>query len=139
MADRAGTPFYKPLAPGFGRGHSPSRASGYVWRPRPLGQRELEILIERGLVAGAEVVADRARANIHPYRYTGAIEDSIHVVEDHVGAWPKPAVFVSTASGDGYYVEMGTVKTPARLYLSQALDSTIMEFPSLMKYAARRR
>jgi hypothetical protein len=47
--------------------------------------------------------------------------------------WPRPAVFVATASGDGYFVEMGTVHSPARLFLSQALDSTVGQFNRIMK------
>jgi hypothetical protein len=106
---------------------------GFTWRRNPGGIRELEMTIERGMIACALVVADRARANVHPYRFTGAVEDSIHVNIDHVGEWPRPAVFVATASGDGYYVEMGTVHSPARLFLSQALDSTEREFPNIMR------
>lgn len=87
--------------------------------------------------AGAEVVADRARANIRPYRYSGAVEDSIHLNTEHLGEWPDPVVFVSTASGDGYWIEMGTNDTPARLFLSQALDSTARELPHLMRQASR--
>lgn len=96
------------------------------------------MILERGMEAGAEVVADRARANIRPYRFTGAVEESIHLNVDHLSEWPDPVVFVSTASGDGYWVEMGTNDTPARLFLSQALDSTAREFPNLMRQSSAR-
>ena len=53
-----------------------------------MGLRQLEQMLERGLVACAEAVEDQARSNIHPYRLTGAAEDSLHVVERHVNEWP---------------------------------------------------
>jgi hypothetical protein len=111
--------------------------AAFSWRIRPQGITELQRLIERGMEAGAEVVADRARANIAPYRNTGAVEDSIHLNTEHLSEWPDPVVFVSTASGDGYWVEMGTVDTPARLFLSQALDSTARDLPRLMRQSSR--
>jgi hypothetical protein len=66
----------------------------FRWKERPQGQQELQQLIERGMEAGAEVVADRARANIRPYRYSGDVEDSIHLNVDHISEWPDPVVFV---------------------------------------------
>jgi hypothetical protein len=111
--------------------------AAFSWRIRPQGITELQRLIERGMEAGAEVVADRARANIAPYRNTGAVEDSIHLNTEHLSEWPDPVVFVSTASGDGYWVEMGTVDTPARLFLSQALDSTARDLPRLMRQSSQ--
>jgi hypothetical protein len=109
------------------------KLGGVVWNPRPGGIRELEMLIERGMEAGAEVVADRARANIAPYRDTGAAEDSIHLNTEHLGAWPRPVVFVGSASGDSFFIHEGTVDTPYRPYLAEALDSTIGDFPRLMR------
>jgi hypothetical protein len=103
------------------------------WRIRREGVRQLEQLIERGMIACAQVVADQARANVRPYRLTGAVEDSIHLNIEHVDEWPDPAVFVATASGDGYFIEMGTVHSPARLFLSQAIDSTARDFPNIMR------
>jgi hypothetical protein len=111
--------------------------AAFSWRIRPQGITELQRLIEHGMEAGAEVVADRARANIAPYRNTGAVEDSIHLNTEHLSEWPDPVVFVSTASGDGYWVEMGTVDTPARLFLSQALDSTARDLPRLMRQSSQ--
>ena len=111
--------------------------AGFSWRLRPQGIAELERLIERGMEAGAEVVADRARANIAPYRNTGEFEDSIHLNTEHLSEWPDPVVFVSSASGDGYWIEMGTVDTPAHLALSQALDSTARDLPRLMRQSSQ--
>jgi hypothetical protein len=104
-----------------------------MFRRRESGIRELQELMQRGMIACGLQVAEQARANVHPYRLTGAVEDSIHVNIEHVDEWPRPAVFVATASGDGYFIEMGTVHSPARLFLSQALDSTAREFPNIMK------
>ena len=108
-----------------------------TFRRNPAGIRQLEQLIERGMEVCGEVVAERARTNVRPYRDTGAVEDSIHLNTEHLDEWPDPVVFVSTASGDGYFVEMGTVDTPARLFLSQALDSTARQFPHLIRQSTR--
>jgi len=110
----------------------------WTFRRRPEGIVELQKLLERGMEACGEVVADRARTNIRPYRDTGAVEDSIHLNTEHLSEWPDPVVFVSTASGDGYWIEMGTSDTPARLFLSQALDSTARDFPNLMRQSSER-
>ena len=103
------------------------------WNPNPGGIRFLEMQIERGMEAGAEVVASRAAANIAPYRDTGDAEDSIHLNTEHLGAWPRPVVFVGSASGDSFFIHEGTSDTPYRPYLAMALDSTIREFPKLMR------
>jgi hypothetical protein len=107
------------------------------WKERPDGIRQLQVQMERGMIACALHVADQARANVHPYRLTGAVEDSIHTNIEHVDEWPRPAVFVATASGDGYFIEMGTVHSPARLFLSQALDSVAREFPNIIRQNGR--
>ena len=107
------------------------------WRDNPGGIRELEMMIEAGMEACAEVVAERARANIHPYRDTGAAEDSIHLNVEHLGEWPRPVVFVGTASGDGFFIHEGTVDTPYRPFLATALDSTVRDFPRLIRRGAQ--
>jgi len=104
-----------------------------LFRVRKGGIRELQTNLSRGLIACGEIVADRARDNIRPYRLTGAAEESIHVVDRHAYTWPNPAVFVAGASGDTYFIEMGTVHSPARLFLTQALDSTEREFAHIMR------
>lgn len=108
-----------------------------VWRQNPGGIREIEMLVERGMEAGAEVIAQRARENIRPHRRTGAVEDSIHLNTEHIEEWPRPAVFVSTASGDGFFVHEGTVDTPYIPFLAEALDSAIGDFPRLLRQGAR--
>lgn len=116
-----------------------SRAFGGLveWNRNPGGIRELEMMVERGMEAAAEVMADRARANIRPHRVTGAIEDSIHLNTEHLGEWPRPAVFVSTASGDGFFVHEGTVDTPYIPFLATALDATTRDFPKLIRQGAK--
>ncbi len=109
----------------------------FTWRPRKSGIRELEMLIERGMEAGAEVVADRVRANLRPYRLTGAAEESIHLNTEHLDEWPDPVVFVAGASGDTFFIDQGTTDTPARLVFEQALDATAREFPRLMRQSTR--
>jgi hypothetical protein len=108
-----------------------------MFKVRQTGIRELEDLIERGMEACAEVVADRGRANLRPYRDTGAAEDSIHLNTDHLDEWPDPVVFVSTASGDGFFIHEGTIDTPYRPFLAMALDSTAREFPNLIRQSSR--
>lgn len=110
----------------------------FSWRRNPGGIRELEMMIERGLVAISEVVADRAKANLRPYRDTGAAEDSIHLNTEHLEEWPRPVVFVGTASGDGYFIHEGTNDTPYRPFLSMALDQTQRDFPKLLQQGAQR-
>lgn len=105
----------------------------FVWTPNPGGIRELEMLIERGLIACGEEVAERARDNIAPHRVTGAVEDSIYVNDRLVEQWPRPVVFVAAASGDSFWVHEGTVDTPYIPFLAEALDSTAMDFPRLIK------
>jgi hypothetical protein len=106
---------------------------GVRWRVNPGGIRELEMLVERGLVACGEAVADAARANIAPHRVTGAVEDSIYVNDSLVEEWPRPVVFVAAASGDSFWVHEGTVDTPYIPFLAEALDSVAREFPRLIK------
>lgn len=106
---------------------------GVRWRVNPGGIRELEMLIERGLVACGEAVADEARSNIAPHRVTGAVEDTIYVNDALVEEWPRPVVFVASASGDSFWVHEGTVDTPYIPFLAMALDSVAREFPRLIK------
>lgn len=105
----------------------------FVWTPNPGGLRQLEMLIERGLIACGEEVAERARDNIAPHRVTGAVEDSIYVNDSLVEQWPRPVVFVASASGDSFWVHEGTVDTPYIPFLAEALDSVAMDFARLIK------
>ncbi|HEX7100005.1 MAG TPA: hypothetical protein VF377_12270 [Acidimicrobiia bacterium] len=107
------------------------------WRINPGGIRELEMMIEAGMETAAEVVAERARENIRPHRHSGDTEDSIHLNVEHLDEWPRPIVFVGTASGDGFFVHEGTVDTPYIPFLAEALDSTAGDFPRLIRQGTR--
>ena len=108
-----------------------------MFRRRPDGIRQLEMLMERGMIACAEEVEVQARTNIAPYRDTGAAEESIHLNTEHISEWPDPVVFVAGASGDTFWIEMGTNDTPARLFLTQALDSVARQFPNIMRQTSQ--
>jgi hypothetical protein len=104
-----------------------------TFRIRPEGMKELEAGISSGMVLAGEEVAVRGKANIAPYRDTGAVEDSIRVIDVYADDWPNPAVIVTTGSGDGFFVHEGTVDTPARPFFTQALDSVIEQIPGFLK------
>ena len=108
-----------------------------MFRIRPQGIAEIQDQISEGMMVGAAEIEKRARANLAPYRDTGASADSLHVVTDRVNAWPKPVVFVATASGDGFFIHEGTVDTPRRPFLAKALNSTIREIPGFIKRGRR--
>lgn len=94
------------------------------------GIRELQKDLGRGLENVADVLERRARPLV-PVD-TGGTRDSLHTDKTHSQEWPKPAVFVSTATGAGFFVHEGTVDTPAHPFLSMALDSIMREIPALI-------
>lgn len=104
------------------------------FRIRPEGIAEIQAGISAGMVLIGQEIAARGKANIAPYRRTGAVEDSIRVVDVYADDWPHPAVIVTTASGDGFFVHEGTIDTPARPFFTQALDSVISEIPTYLKH-----
>lgn len=73
-----------------------------------------------GLVLTAEQIKPISQSILAPHRETGAASESIHVVDRYANG-TKPAVFVATASGDGFFIHEGTVDTPAIPFFSQAL------------------
>ena len=93
-----------------------------TWRLRAAGIAELENGVREGLRDLAEDVASRARARAQAFRRTGATADTIHVVDEHLTDERRPAAFVSTASGDGFYVHSGTNDTPAHPFFTETLD-----------------
>jgi len=109
----------------------------FQWRTRPSGIREIEMQVERGMEVGAELVADQVRANLRPYRDTGAAEESIHLNTEHLSEWPDPVVFVAGASGDTFFIDQGTNDTPARLAFPQALDAVARLLPNLIRQSSR--
>lgn len=87
-----------------------------------------------GLSKGLEKIADELERRASPLVPvdTGETLASLHTDKTHSREWPKPAVFVSTATGAGFFVHEGTIDTPPHPFLSQALDSLINQIPSLM-------
>jgi hypothetical protein len=100
-------------------------------RIRPLGMMELQNQLSDGLEAVGQEIYQVA----HPSTPidTGELQASLHVDNEHSREWPKPAVFVATATGDGFFVHEGTVDTPAQPWLSQALDVVRGRIPSIIR------
>lgn len=92
---------------------------------------------------GLEAVVDRllavcvATSPVELVRDPAITRDSLHTDKTHSREWPKPAVFVATASGDGFFVHEGTVDTPAQPWMSQALDGLMREIPSIIRSRTR--
>jgi len=107
-------------------------------RIRPQGMRELQEELSRGLEAVADRLLEEARqrAPVETKRDPAFTRDTLHTVKTHSREWPQPAVFVATASGDGFFVHEGTVDTPPHPFLSQALDSMIRDIPGIMRGAS---
>lgn len=95
--------------------------------------------LQNQLSDGLEAVADRllaeaqARAPVETARDPAYTRDTLHTDKSHSREWPRPAVFVATASGDGFFVHEGTSDTPAQPFLSQALDSIQRQIPSIIR------
>src|SRR5574338_245797 len=104
---------------------------GVRWRVNPGGIRELEMLVERGLVACGEAVADAARANIAPHRVTGAVEDSIYVNDALVEEWPR---LIKQGSEAGMLGRLG--RAPAQRPRLSRPGSRKRAFQDLAEYVA---
>lgn len=104
-----------------------------TFRWRPGGIEQIEQQVKRGMLDAGEAIVPIARSNLAPFRDTGASADSLHVVDRHLDDDKEPAVFVSTASGDGFFIHEGTVDTPARPFLTQALDSIARRLPEYIR------
>lgn len=102
-----------------------------MFKIRRSGIAQLQNQLSDGLEAVAERILSEADARV-PVD-TGILKGSLHTDISHSGEWPKPAVFVATASGDGFFVHEGTVDTPAQPFLSQALDSVRAQIPSIIR------
>lgn len=95
--------------------------------------------LQNELSDGLEAVADRllavcvATSPVELVRDPAITRDSLHTDKSHSREWPKPAVFVATASGDGFFVHEGTSDTPAQPWMSQALDSIRRDIPSIIR------
>lgn len=99
------------------------------------GIRQLQDQLSDGLERVADVVLEGAKARA-PVE-SGATRDSLHTVKTHSREWPKPAVFVATASGDGFFVHEGTVDTPPHPFLSDALDAVSNQIPAVIRSATK--
>lgn len=99
------------------------------------GMAELQEQLSQGLERIADAVFEVAYATapVETKRDPAYTRDTLHVNLKHAREWPTPAVFVATASGDGFFVHEGTVDTPAHPFLSQALDSVRWQFAGLMR------
>jgi hypothetical protein len=100
-----------------------------MFRIRQRGIRELQNELSRGLEAVADAVMDRADVPV----LTGRTRETLHTDKSHSGEWPKPATFVSTASGYGFFLHEGTSDTAAQPFLSQALDSVRPDIPRIIR------
>ena len=95
--------------------------------------------LQNQLSDGLEAVADRlltearSRAPVETIRDPAFTRDTLHTDKSHSREWPRPAVFVATASGDGFFVHEGTSDTPAQPFLSQALDAVRREIPGIIR------
>lgn len=92
----------------------------WSWNRR--GLRQFQDTLSKGLEAFGDTVLDGAvaRAPIGP---SGLTRTTLHTDKTHSREWPQPAVFVSTASGDGFFVHEGTVDTAPHPFLTEALDA----------------
>lgn len=104
-------------------------------RIRPLGMRQLQGQLSDGLEAVGDAIYRVAYANapVETKRDPAYTRDTLHVDKSHADEWPRPAVFVATASGDGFFVHEGTSDTPAQPFLSQALDSVRRDIPGIIR------
>ena len=95
--------------------------------------------LQNQLSDGLEAVADRllavcvATSPVELVRDPAITRDSLHTDKTHSREWPKPAVFVATASGDGFFVHEGTTDTPAQPWMSRALDGLRAEIPGIIR------
>lgn len=106
-----------------------------MFRVSKLGMEELQNELSAGLENVAEKALDiaRALAPVEEIRDPAYTRDTLHVVLTHSHDWPKAAVFVSTASGDGFFVHEGTIDTPPHPFLAQTLDELAARIPTLMR------
>ena len=107
----------------------------FRWTLNRLGMRSLQDQLSDGLEAVADRVLDgaRSRAPVETKRDPAYTRDTLHTDKSHSREWPKPAVFVATASGDGFFVHEGTVDTPPHPFLSDALDAETRQIPSIIR------
>ena len=106
-----------------------------MFKIRRAGINQLQNQLSDGLEAVADRLLNeaRARAPVETIRDPAYTRDTLHTDKSHSREWPKPAVFVATASGDGFFVHEGTSDTPAQPFLSQALDAVRGQIPGIIR------
>ena len=106
-----------------------------MFKIRRSGIKQLENQLSDGLEAVADrlLIEARNRAPVETVRDPAFTRDTLHTDKSHSREWPKPAVFVATASGDGFFVHEGTSDTPAQPFLSQALDAVRGQIPGIIR------
>jgi hypothetical protein len=97
------------------------RGGTFRWRARELA--DLERGIRDGLGDVADQLADGARARAQAFRDTGATAEGIRVDKDHLYEDDRPAAFVMTTSGDGFFVHSGTEDTAPHPIFSEEIDA----------------
>ena len=110
-----------------------------MFKIRRTGIMQLQNQLSDGLEAVADrlLIEARNRAPVETVRDPAFTRDTLHTDKSHSREWPRPAVFVATASGDGFFVHEGTVDTPAQPFLSQALDSVRRDIPGIIRSETR--
>jgi hypothetical protein len=98
-----------------------AKITEFRWRARELA--ELEKGIRDGLGDFADDLANAARAHATSIQDTGATAAGIRVSKDHLHSDDRPAAFVFTVTGDGFFVHSGTNDTPAHRFLADPLDA----------------
>ena len=106
-----------------------------MFKIRQTGILQLQNQLSDGLEAVADRLLDisKATAPVETVRDPAFTRDTLHTDKSHSREWPLPAVFVATASGDGFFVHEGTSDTAAQPWLSQALDSMQRQIPSIIR------
>lgn len=90
----------------------------FEWNRAGIG--EILDQIAAGLVETCAQMEPLAKAILAPHRETGAASDSLHVVDKYANG-TTPAAFLSTASGDGFFIHEGTVDTEPIPFLTVPL------------------
>ena len=88
-----------------------------------------------GLSDGLESVGRHllARCQAGAPVLTGQVKGSLRLNTEHSREWPRPAVFVSTTSGDGFHIHEGTTDTPSQPWMAQALDGMQRDMLSIIR------
>ena len=110
-----------------------------MFRINRRGMGQLQDQLSDGLEAVADRLLVRLKATspVETVRDPAITRESLHTDKSHSREWPKPAVFVATASGDGFFVHEGTSDTPAQPWMSQGLDAETRNIPSIIRSKTR--